>query len=225
MPAKQASQPQQLRRVMDTLLLRRGCAGQDAGVLDECLWCSSARLCAGCRPPGRNRPHQLLGVLALLLWLQASMSPAAASRLSCWCKWRAVTRLPVSAGCCWWAQPIGQRYVCPVGTLCVKTPCTCSTLHQPLQHLAAAVEAECATASSPAYTCATWVLRHKFRCCWCCCQAQELDEAARRRLPKQLYIPLPCADARRAMVTRQLAKVTAALSPAGQCCDACCLGP
>jgi SpoVK/Ycf46/Vps4 family AAA+-type ATPase len=31
---------------------------------------------------------------------------------------------------------------------------------------------------------------------------EELDEAARRRLPKQLYIPLPCADARRWMVTR-----------------------
>ena len=29
---------------------------------------------------------------------------------------------------------------------------------------------------------------------------EELDEAARRRMPKQLYIPLPGADARRAMV-------------------------
>ncbi|KAK9842695.1 hypothetical protein WJX74_000817 [Apatococcus lobatus] len=33
---------------------------------------------------------------------------------------------------------------------------------------------------------------------------QELDEAARRRMPKQLYIPLPCAAARRQMVNRQL---------------------
>lgn len=33
---------------------------------------------------------------------------------------------------------------------------------------------------------------------------QELDEAARRRMPKQLYIPLPCAAARRQMVDRQL---------------------
>lgn len=33
---------------------------------------------------------------------------------------------------------------------------------------------------------------------------QELDEAARRRLPKQLYIPLPCAAARRLMLDRAL---------------------
>ncbi|KAL3137273.1 hypothetical protein ABBQ32_006818 [Trebouxia sp. C0010 RCD-2024] len=33
---------------------------------------------------------------------------------------------------------------------------------------------------------------------------EELDEAARRRMPKQLYIPLPCAAARRQMVDRQL---------------------
>ena len=33
---------------------------------------------------------------------------------------------------------------------------------------------------------------------------QELDEAARRRMPKQLYIPLPCAAARRQMIERQL---------------------
>lgn len=33
---------------------------------------------------------------------------------------------------------------------------------------------------------------------------EELDEAARRRLPKQLYVPLPCADARRAMLERAL---------------------
>ena len=33
---------------------------------------------------------------------------------------------------------------------------------------------------------------------------QELDEAARRRMPKQLYIPLPCSDARRALLARHL---------------------
>lgn len=33
---------------------------------------------------------------------------------------------------------------------------------------------------------------------------QELDEAARRRLPKQLYIPLPCDEARESMLRRQL---------------------
>ncbi|EIE23907.1 AAA-domain-containing protein [Coccomyxa subellipsoidea C-169] len=33
---------------------------------------------------------------------------------------------------------------------------------------------------------------------------EELDEAARRRMPKQLYIPLPCAAARSAMIERQL---------------------
>ncbi|GBF93788.1 fidgetin [Raphidocelis subcapitata] len=33
---------------------------------------------------------------------------------------------------------------------------------------------------------------------------EELDEAARRRMPKQLYIPLPCGEARRLMVLRQL---------------------
>lgn len=33
---------------------------------------------------------------------------------------------------------------------------------------------------------------------------QELDEAARRRLPKQLYIPLPCPAARKAMLEREL---------------------
>jgi SpoVK/Ycf46/Vps4 family AAA+-type ATPase len=46
---------------------------------------------------------------------------------------------------------------------------------------------------------------------------QELDEAARRRMPKQLYIPLPCPEARRCMVIRQLGPgsgVRAALSPA-----------
>ena len=46
---------------------------------------------------------------------------------------------------------------------------------------------------------------------------EELDEAARRRMPKQLYIPLPDADARREMVLRQLGpqgKISAALSDA-----------
>ena len=33
---------------------------------------------------------------------------------------------------------------------------------------------------------------------------EELDEAARRRMPKQLYIPLPCGVARREMILRQL---------------------
>jgi SpoVK/Ycf46/Vps4 family AAA+-type ATPase len=44
---------------------------------------------------------------------------------------------------------------------------------------------------------------------------QELDDGARRRLAKQLYIPLPCAKARRAMVTNILssdASVAHALS-------------
>jgi fidgetin-like protein 1 len=36
------------------------------------------------------------------------------------------------------------------------------------------------------------------------CGPQELDEAARRRLPKQLYVPLPCDAARRHMILRQL---------------------
>lgn len=46
---------------------------------------------------------------------------------------------------------------------------------------------------------------------------QELDEAARRRMPKQLYIPLPCAAARAAMIERQLGPasgVSTMLSPA-----------
>lgn len=46
---------------------------------------------------------------------------------------------------------------------------------------------------------------------------QELDEAARRRMPKQLYIPLPCAEARQSMVERQLgpgSSVQSALSEA-----------
>lgn len=37
-----------------------------------------------------------------------------------------------------------------------------------------------------------------------CMPAQELDEAARRRMPKQLYIPLPCEEAREQMILRQL---------------------
>ena len=46
---------------------------------------------------------------------------------------------------------------------------------------------------------------------------QELDDGARRRLAKQLYIPLPCADARRAIVVNILdadASVTHRLSDA-----------
>ncbi len=42
---------------------------------------------------------------------------------------------------------------------------------------------------------------------------QELDEAARRRMPKQLYIPLPCAAARRQMVDRQLGAIAQAPPP------------
>eukprot|EP00891_Asterochloris_glomerata_P000599 jgi/Astpho2/599/e_gw1.00013.73.1_t len=41
---------------------------------------------------------------------------------------------------------------------------------------------------------------------------EELDEAARRRMPKQLYIPLPCAAARRQMVDRLLGGVASQLS-------------
>ena len=44
---------------------------------------------------------------------------------------------------------------------------------------------------------------------------EELDEAARRRMPKQLYIPLPCGIARKQMIVRQLgpgAGVAATLS-------------
>ncbi|GMH37221.1 hypothetical protein BSKO_05094 [Bryopsis sp. KO-2023] len=41
---------------------------------------------------------------------------------------------------------------------------------------------------------------------------EELDEAARRRMPKQLYIPLPCGEARKQMILRQLKGVKASLS-------------
>ena len=41
---------------------------------------------------------------------------------------------------------------------------------------------------------------------------EELDEAARRRMPKQLYIPLPCADARLAMISKGISQVTHCLS-------------
>lgn len=37
---------------------------------------------------------------------------------------------------------------------------------------------------------------------------EELDEAARRRMPKQLYIPLPCAAARRYMLDIGLGGLT-----------------
>ncbi|KAF5825845.1 hypothetical protein DUNSADRAFT_6482, partial [Dunaliella salina] len=42
---------------------------------------------------------------------------------------------------------------------------------------------------------------------------EELDEAARRRMPKQLYIPLPCAEARRQMILHQLRDVRYDLPP------------
>lgn len=42
---------------------------------------------------------------------------------------------------------------------------------------------------------------------------QELDEAARRRLSKRLYIPLPETSARKQMVTRLLADVEHSLEP------------
>ena len=41
---------------------------------------------------------------------------------------------------------------------------------------------------------------------------EELDEAARRRMPKQLYIPLPCEEARRAMVAKGIAEIRHALT-------------
>ncbi|CAD7694730.1 unnamed protein product [Ostreobium quekettii] len=41
---------------------------------------------------------------------------------------------------------------------------------------------------------------------------EELDEAARRRMPKQLYIPLPCEPARKEMILRQLGAVKSVLS-------------
>ena len=40
----------------------------------------------------------------------------------------------------------------------------------------------------------------------CCMVVQDLDEAARRRLTKQVYVPLPNAAARLQMFTRQLGK-------------------
>ena len=43
---------------------------------------------------------------------------------------------------------------------------------------------------------------------------QELDEAARRRLVKRLYIPLPDASARKSLVTRLLAKQSHGLNQA-----------
>jgi hypothetical protein len=45
---------------------------------------------------------------------------------------------------------------------------------------------------------------------------QELDEAARRRMPKQLYIPLPCGEARRQMVLRQLGPGAAVAADLGE---------
>ncbi|QDZ24120.1 ATPase family AAA domain-containing protein [Chloropicon primus] len=43
---------------------------------------------------------------------------------------------------------------------------------------------------------------------------EELDEAARRRMPKQLYIPLPCEEARKAMVEKGIAEITHSLTDA-----------
>ena len=58
---------------------------------------------------------------------------------------------------------------------------------------------------------------------------QELDEAARRRMPKQLYIPLPCADARRHMIERQLGASRLACLlhglPSRNCHSLCCMLP
>ena len=42
----------------------------------------------------------------------------------------------------------------------------------------------------------------------------ELDEAARRRMPKQLYIPLPCEDARKIMIEKGILQVSHNLSSA-----------
>ena len=38
----------------------------------------------------------------------------------------------------------------------------------------------------------------------CCCRPQEIDEAARRRFVKRLYIPLPESPARRQIVVNLL---------------------
>ncbi len=58
---------------------------------------------------------------------------------------------------------------------------------------------------------------------------QELDEAARRRMPKQLYIPLPCAAARRQMIERQLGESRLACLlhclPSRDCHSLCCMLP
>lgn len=58
---------------------------------------------------------------------------------------------------------------------------------------------------------------------------QELDEAARRRMPKQLYIPLPCAAARRQMIERQLGESRLACLlyclPSRNCHSLCCMLP
>ena len=43
---------------------------------------------------------------------------------------------------------------------------------------------------------------------------EELDEAARRRMPKQLYIPLPCEDARKIMIEKGILQVSHNLSSA-----------
>ena len=40
----------------------------------------------------------------------------------------------------------------------------------------------------------------------CVLMTQDLDEAARRRMPKQLYVPLPDAATRQKMFARKLGK-------------------
>lgn len=45
------------------------------------------------------------------------------------------------------------------------------------------------------------------------CSPQELDEAARRRFTKRIYVPLPDAGSRRALLAHALAKTTHALTP------------
>lgn len=42
---------------------------------------------------------------------------------------------------------------------------------------------------------------------------QELDEAARRRFVKRLYIPLPCEEARREIVERLIRQQKHSLTP------------
>ena len=80
-----------------------------------------------------------------------------------------------------------------------------------------------------------WTLVYVNACTLWCRQSsdfvpvQELDEAARRRMPKQLYIPLPCAAARRQMIERQLGESRLACLlhdlPSRACYSLCCVLP